>query len=438
MTIFSDIQTRVLKSCWIPVLLAAVVQITYPAVHGGEATLYRHIFQGALLTLTVAWEFVIRKQYGAVFLLIGAGILVLGARHFLDMYGSGSNGWQLLKGAYSFIALLLLIAARFYFAGTGDRPWPSLVATGIYFFIPEGTMSWVDFIMSTLLGLGVLPERLRTASSFPSLILLTWCWMVCYYVIIYLTENSYQRPARLQKLQSKVAVWGRWEYLFVFVTVWFVFMGCIRDLAANIHGISSAASPGILKALINVFYLYLCGFLLRNILVARALTAGKHNLWLYALHNLPVLNIIPLAIFFFTGTRNRQAAQNASAYYPPLRHGMGIVVIIAGVLITLYNIYNMLVVPTGLRSTAIIILALLYVGKIIAFICLPASRNAVYVLTGLNVATVAFSLNNGLFLHLGLIYLSYYFLMELYHPQLSEDDAVWLSVTAMVGEEDEL
>jgi hypothetical protein len=426
MTIFSDFQARVLKSCWIPALLAAIVQILYPVTQTGEAA---PIFQNALLTLTLVWEFLVRRAYRAALLLAAACILVLGAGYLLNLHGSN---------IYGFAALLLLVITRFYLAGTEDRFWPGLIAAMVYFFIPTPGAPGIEFITGTLIGLSILPEQARPFLPIPALLLAAWYRPVSYYVTVYLTENSYYQPACLQKLQSKIGVWGRWEYFFLFITCWFIYIGCVLDLAAAIRSISSPASPGILQALVNVFYIYLSGFLLRNIIVARLLTAGKHNLWLYALHNIPLLNMIPLGILLFTGTRNHGSAQNAADYYQTPRNRLGAVVIGAGIAITLYNIYNMLVVPTGLRLPVISVLALLYIAKIVAFIRLPAGRTAVYALTGLNVATVAFSLDKPLFLYFGLIYLSYYFLMELFYPQLGEDDSAWLSVAARVGEEDEL
>ena len=144
--------------------------------------------------------------------------------------------------------------------------------------------------------------------------------------------------------------------------------------------------------------------------------------WLLLLHLLPVVNIIAAGYCFFSNIKRDDHIKNASEYLQAKRSDARIVMIIAGILITGYNIYSMLFVPTGLRLFAIGILALLYLLKIGAYLKLSSNKYFVYIVIGLNILTVAYSINEYFILYLALIYLYYYFLVELFYPELEAED----------------
>jgi hypothetical protein len=84
----------------------------------------------------------------------------------------------------------------------------------------------------------------------------------------------------------------------------------------------------------------------------------------------------------------------------------------------------MLVVPTGLRLVGIGILSVIYLLKILAYIRLPYNKVFVYIVVGFNILTIAYSIDDRFIIYLSLIYLYYYFLMELFYPELEPEDII--------------
>jgi hypothetical protein len=176
-----------------------------------------------------------------------------------------------------------------------------------------------------------------------------------------------------------------------------------------------------------VFFLYAGALLLRNIIIGRALTTGQYSPWLLLVHLLPGVNIIAVAMCFFAREKQETFTDNAFDYVNVKRQYARNAMIVAGIIITAYNIYNMLVVPTGLRLLAIGILAFLYLLKIGAYIKLPSGKTFVYIVVGLNILTIAYAINEHFIIYLSLIYLYYYFLLELFYPELETDDIIQIA-----------
>jgi hypothetical protein len=65
---------------------------------------------------------------------------------------------------------------------------------------------------------------------------------------------------------------------------------------------------------------------------------------------------------------------------------------------------------------------LLYLLKIGAYLKLPSNKTFVYLVIGLNIITVAYSINEYFIIYLAFIYLYYYFLVELFYPELEAED----------------
>lgn len=438
MTFFTPAQLRVLKTGWIPALIAWMLTLLQnsPAIKvTGDANLAIKL---VILTGLFTWEFVIGKKWRNVLILAVVATLAFGGQHFMAAHLPGKNTdiGALLTYVNLFTAYLLAIIIRFHLLGTENKIATGLLVTVIFYLLPKTGNPFSSGFLYT----GAIQTANELYVSITSL-LVFYCKMTGYYVILFLVENGSKWRSLLGKLPSKVQVFSKWEYLFMLMTTYFAYMGCIGDLSTRVavlfEGGNMPGEPtwmGLLFMLSTVFFLYTGAILLRNIITGRALTIGKYTPWLLLLHLLPVFNIIAIAICFFARKKQETHMKNAVDYLHTKRQYAKIVMIAAGIIITTYNIYHLMVVPTGLRLTAIGVLVGLYLLKILAYIKLPAGKTFVYLVIGLNVITVAYGINEYLVICLAFIYLYYYLLMEIFYPQLEIEDTMQIAGRDAQGE----
>jgi hypothetical protein len=420
MTFFTPSQLRVLKTSlilaiftWGLTLLQLPHKFDLPIKLAG-------------LTGVLAWEFIIAKRWKDAAIMAIVICLSFGAQYLMDPYlpEKNTDTWALLTHLNIFTAYLLTIITRFHLIGTENKISAGLLAAVIFYFLPKTGNPFSSGFLFT----GHLIPAYDIYVAITSLLLI-WFKMISYYVIIFLVENGYKWKTFFSKLPSKVQLFSKWEYLFMWMTIYFAYMGCIGDLSTRVtvlfEGQRMPAEPtwlSLLFMLSTVFFLYAGALMLRNIITGRALTTGKYNPWLLLLHLIPGVNIIAVAICFFAETREGTLVDNALDYVNANRSLAKKTMIAIGIIVTVYNIYNMLVVPTGLRLAGIGILAVLYLLKIGAYIKLPSGKTFVYIVMGLNIITIAYSINEHFIIYLSLIYLYYYFLVELFYPELEMDD----------------
>jgi hypothetical protein len=415
MTFFTPIQVRVLKTSLVLAIFAwGLTLLKLPDY-------LDLIIKVVGMILMLSWEFLISRQWrnAAIMALVAGGSFSL--QLLMDNYlpGTNTDSGALLSHVNLFTAYLLSVITRFHLMGIENKVSAGLLAAVIFYFLPKTGNPFSS---------GFLHYSFLTAPLF------VWFKMVFYYVTVFLIENSYRSRTFFGKLLSKIQVFNKWDYFFMWLAVYFVFASCIGDLSTRVSLLfgreGMPAEPAwlsILFMIFAVFFLYAGALLLRNIITGRALTTGAYSPWMLLLHLLPGVNIIAVVICFTLPEKQENFMENAVTYISAKRDIARKVIIAAGIMITAYNIYNMLIVPTGLRLFAISILAGLYLLKIFAYIKLPSNKSFVYLVVGLNIITVAYSINDYFILYLSLIYLSYYFLQELFYPELEIDDMVQLS-----------
>ena len=425
MTFFTPIQLRVLKTSLIFVIFTwGLTLLQLPPRLDLAIKLIG-------LTAWMGWEFIITKRWKDLAVMTLVITVAFGAQHLMDLYlpGKGTDTWALLTHLNVFTAWLLAIITRFHLVESDNKLSAGILAAVIFYFLPKTGNPFSSGFLFT----GSLIPANEIYIAVTSLLLL-WFKVICYYVIIFLVENGFKWKTFFGKLPSKIQVFNKWEYLFMWMAAYFAYMGCIGDMSTRVNllfeGERMPAEPTWLSLLFlisTVFFLYAGALLLRNIIIGRALTTGQFSPWLLLVHLLPGVNIIAVVICFFTREKQETFIDNAMDYVNAKRQYAKNAMIGIGILITAYNIYNMLVVPTGLRLVAIGILAFLYLLKIGAYIKLPSGKTFVYVVVGLNIVTIAYSINEHFIIYLSLIYLYYYFLLELFYPELEVEDMIQIA-----------
>jgi hypothetical protein len=427
MAFLSSLQQRVLKTSLIPAL------IIWALTEFGSLPAF---FNTAIvLTLFFAWEFIIEGKLVNIFVILAVILVFWGVQYSLEVNfitnffrlpypGNVRNmnlsSFLLLSHLYAFIPNLMVIIIRFHLKGTERKYTAGILAALIFYLLPKTANPFssgpLHFIMQPWLVIIIN-------------LLIGYCKIIFYYVLVSLIENSFAEKNIVGKLYSKIQLLNKWEYLFIWIATFFIFVGCVGDLNTRIEVMFAKdlmnGEPqwlSIIYIFADVLFLYAGALLLRNIISSRALTTHTYNPWLLLLHLIPGLNIIAVFICFFAKEREGTVVDNGLDYTNTNRGLAKKVMIAIGILITLYNIYNMLVVPTGLRLVGIGVLSIIYLLKIGAYIRLPNNKLFVYAVVGLNILAIAYSIDDRFIIYLSLIYLYYYFLVELFYPELEPED----------------
>lgn len=422
MTFLTSLQLRVLKTSLIPALLIWGLTDYY--------SLPAPVNMFVTVGVFYLWEFIIEKRWMNAGLLSGVIIAFFGLQYLMQVYlmekffmedylihnheaHLNINNWLLLTHLNSFIANLMVIITRFYLKGTEKKYTAGLLAALIFYLLPKTGN----------------PFNSGPYHFFMDILVQNWCKIIFYYVLVFLIENGFTSGNIFEKLYSKIQVLNKWEYLFIWIAIFFVWLGCVGDLNTRIEVMFAKekmnGEPILLSGifvLAGVLFLYAGTLLLRNLITSRALTIGKYSPWLLLLHLIPGVNIIAVAISFFSKEREGTVVDNGLDYTNADRGLAKKVMIAIGIIVTVYNIYHMLVVPTGLRLVGISILSVIYLLKILAYIRLPYNKIFVYAVVGFNILTIAYSIDDRFIIYLSLIYLYYYFLIELFYPELEPED----------------
>jgi hypothetical protein len=416
MTFFNPYQLRVLKSGWIMAILAWLL-LFIPHAPG-------YIVNTLTITGLLSWEFAVSRRWKDFSIMVLVSGIAFSLQHLLMQHLPDGN--PAAAGALShlnlFAAFLVAITTHYHLMGIDNKFSAGLLATAIFYLLPKtGNPFSSNYVFTGTF----MKESIFMAAS----LILLYMKIVCYYVILFLVENGYRLRHFMERLPSKVQVYNRWEYLFMWMMLFFTYMGCIGDLSTRVHMLfegqqmpEESTPMSILFMMASVFFLYAGAIMLRNVITGRSLTIGYYSPWMLLLHLLPVVNIIAAITCFFAPEKRETHMKNAVSYLQAKRAYARKAMIVLGLLITAYNIYTMLFVPTGLRLVAISILAVLYLLKIGAYLKLNASRIFVYIVVLLNILTVAYAFNDYFIFYLALIYLYYYFLIETFYPELEAED----------------
>jgi hypothetical protein len=385
----------------------------------------------ALATIgMVGWEAVIKKDVKQFGVLTFAVLLTFGLQFVLNEFLKANSGKQTTSLIYyvnSFAVILLVIITRFYLNGMSDKVGAAVVAAVIYFVIPKTGSPTGGVNLGWLDRPGFWYEVVRTLVF----VLTSFGMFISYYTTIFLTENSFRWPAFFIKLQSRIQAISAWEYFFIYLAIWFVYMGSIGELsylmALFFEGTTLPVTLTafiIFRLLLAVLCIYSLAGLLRNIITGRALTTGEYNPWVIIMHYIPIVNIAGVIKLLFAKDQSASQEEHAVLYLESDRYAAQQAMIISGITVTGYNIYYLLTAPTGLALSGAGLLGALYLLKIFAYIKLRSSKTYLLLVIGLNAITILFAHNEYLMLSLGFLYLYYYLMQELFYPKLEIEDTM--------------
>jgi hypothetical protein len=444
-TYFSAEQKRILKSLWLPATIATIwTALMHLLIYGSNRengiTHELLYFLGyADIVLIFSWESIIKRTYRKTLFIVLTLFAVDIAMYFIrKLYGV-----QLLKFTMLDATLMdtinVIIKTIICVGLTGKRKyWLIGLVTG---FIMQGAIGGGYQLLSFIDG------RIfyRISSFFDgkvNLFMLLSVFLVSftYYGWLYLVENWYNIPDYRKFLRSKIQVISGKEYLLLFfMTAWTCWGTMIqiamvaertykRDSYDNSY---ESLSSIIFSIFLNLALFIVAGYLLRNISGSRMMTAQNDNGWLYSLHFLPILNIIPWIVLGTAVTVNDTREKNAVFYLTKERSSITYVIIILGVVLALTGfIYQVSGRGMALESSAAAIILIFYIGKIFSYLTLFKSRNVVFLLISLNILWALVLLASGpwdiglYFLQIMLSYLSCYLMLEMFQPALSGEDAM--------------
>lgn len=349
MNYLSPLQFRVLKYSAIPGLIMLYYHFVLKAEFPTSSSIGQYLKAGSI-GMIMSWEFLVRKDFkrAGIFVIAAAllyflvmltfNLLHLGTRaSFFNIFYQGFTflafwGMLLIRGILlkdrSFVKTALLTIFIWLY-GTGDMRGLFFIFEIVIDWMTDGPFNESRYIGNFVHGLYqfLLP-----------------CF---YYIILYFTENYLNDvDAFRKKFHSKILVIGRGEYGF-FYCVFFMFVigssAAVGQLMEAWEMIGYNFQPKAISAIIIIFYMLcpmltivLSGYLLRNIMVSRSLTIGLHNGFLYYLHCLPFLNLIPVLVYSVRKNVHTTVTENALAYVLRDDSKMANWIIVAGFIMSAY------------------------------------------------------------------------------------------------------
>lgn len=452
MNYLSPLQFRVLKYTAVPGLLMLYYFFVLREKFPSSTDMGQYLKIG-FIGLIIGWEFLVRKDFKR------AGIFVIGAAllSFLLLLvfnrlqlGTRASFFNPYYHIFIFLDLLGMVLIRGFLL-KDKFPIKTGVLTILIFYYGIGDLRGLSFIIEAVLHLttqGRQSSLYQYADNFVHGLyqFLLPCF---YYIILYFTENYLNDIQSFrQKFHSKILVISAGEYVF-FYSVLFMFLiggtGNLGEMVLAFEHIRYEGGNEISSMMIVLFYMLcpmlvivLSGYLLRNIMVARSLTIGLHNGFLYYLHCLPFLNLIPVLIYSTRKAVHTTSTENAVSYINREDSKIANWIIVIGAIMSLFGLYQGYQLyqryssdSSSFRFFVIAVTGIQFV-RLINFLRLRNSRKAVYVLFSINLLSVCILLFGSLeliSLRVGICYLSLYLLLEIFHPTLFGEDAAALPAT---------
>jgi hypothetical protein len=454
MNYLSPLQFRVLKYSAIPGLLMLYYYFVLIEQFPYSTSMGQYLKAGSI-GLIMSWEFLVRKDFKR------AGIFVIGAvlLYFLVMLtfnrlhlGTRASFFNIYYQLFTFLAFWGMLLIRGILLKDRSFVKTALLTMFIWYY-GTGDMRGLFFIFDIVIN-WMIDGPFRESRYFSNFTYGLYQFLLpCfYYVILYFTENYLNDVnAFRQKFHSKILVMSRGEYLFFYCILFMFVMGssaAVGQLMEAWEMVGYNFQPKAVSAIIIIFYMLcpiltivLSGYLLRNIMVSRSLTIDLHNGFLYYLHLLPFLNLIPVLIYCTRKNVHSTVSENALAYVLRDDSKMANWIIVVGFIMSVYGLYqgyNQYQYMSYYKENKVFpimvaVVAIFQFFRLINFLMLRNSRKAVYVLFTINLLSICVLLFGSLeliSLRVGICYMTLYLLLEIFHPTLFGEDAAAVPATA--------
>ncbi|RPD42479.1 hypothetical protein [Chitinophaga barathri] len=452
-TYFTESQTRVLKSAWI-CLIPLVIQTLIGRYAGiTNVLVYNGIYTLTLLFL-LSWEFLYARDWKKAGILAGtsAGIflLTLGAYYLFDIPATGEYRPYIHIHMFSLINMLATLFVRCYLAGNTRFIITGTIVTLVTYYGFSGGLFGLYGGISNLGVISYSPHGYTILS-----ILYNVIYVFAYFIALYLSENYFNRDHFKAIFHSKVQLLGAKEYFLLYVITGILILNASTSAPQHL-GIAlsyfwhmpeysyyprltaAALFPHLMEWIVQTLLVLLCGYFMRNVIVARMMTTGSRNGLLYFLHFIPLLNIIPLTAYTSRQNEHKSPVDNAMFYIQREPSQLRSWIVVLGILTALYfsfMTYRQFSYYKGTGSNTeemiMALIVLLGVGRLLAFLLMFNYRKAIFAILCINIFLLFCSVGSDggfelLGLRLALTYMSMFFLLEIFHPTLFDADAVAL------------
>ncbi|NIG52735.1 hypothetical protein [Chitinophaga sp. Cy-1792] len=261
-----------------------------------------------------------------------------------------------------------------------------------------------------------------------------------YYLLVFVAENI-SKNNFIQAVKSKITIMDKRTYLFAVIALYAMIVGAAitttnvfapRGYGVLLHYITHV--PLLLQLLVAMGVLLLAPYMLKNIVMARLLTVGKSGkLWLVG-HFIPVINVIVTLVLFNSREVHSNEEENALLYVEEPESDVRYYFLIFNVFILIWGC--IMVFARGRVSEGKLFLSLLSFRLTLVSVFFR-HKWPVYVLCAISVICCC-SIAYGEFAAFWMmqIVLSFYYMMEVFHPALYGEDAVLYHKAKDVVEED--
>jgi hypothetical protein len=436
---FSNRQGFTLKSLWIPGIIIALLGLISCFFVYPDESFYDFVRRDSFsipfiiltlkLSIAYSWEHIIRKDYKKVLFTVAPFmVLNLKIKVFTNLMSS------FLPPVIDTVMINIIwtcvqVTGLCFIAGKKNYWQIGLVAGLMIYYTTDAPGNPLNYFRF---------ETFRLTNILADLFLpcMIYGW-------IYLAENYFNEKDYKNILNSKIQVISGQEYRFLYALLSFSCWVIIYQSAAFLKALTNPyggfGSHGILTRVVHFVMegsiFYITASLTRNIVISRMNTIASHNGWLYFLHYIPVLNIIVWRIFSQKPQAHTSKSENAAFYLAKHEGAINNFIIITGVLFAIWNIYGAYLYNSYHPSAATAILLLLMFAKLINYFFLDKGKSAIISLVALGclgacTQILALSVSErSVFVSTLAGVLSYFFLVEIFHPELDEKDRTELNET---------
>ncbi|MFB6455670.1 hypothetical protein ACE38W_10400 [Chitinophaga sp. Hz27] len=448
MKLFTYNQQEVINKIWIAVLAAICCMLAY-LMHTNAAEEQSNIYAGMARTLggipmnlivltpiyviTFSLELFLLKNKHAPIAAIICSVIIAGLLWFQYNHNDYRNykNEQLLNTGVTWIAWVSLMLLRTYLL---DKKSKTELITAIIVGSLLTLLPWRNTIIFMLSDLYQTKYLLWVNYVYNFAV-----YPVIYYLIVYVADNISSGDF-IKVLKSKITVLDKRNYLFFTVGYYALILAGSVTMsyvcgARGLYFKYYLNNPFlILGALLAIGILVVVPYLLKNIVVARALTINRPEKILLILHFIPIVNIIIISIFFFSEDVNSRQEDNANLYIDQPMSNIRYVIVSLGGLV-LFCTY-IIAYSRGVYYNGAVSIAYLSFRMLMLIVVLRV-KWPLYILCGLSILStfiVSYHSIGGLIIMQAI--LSFHFMMEIFHPALyNEDAAIYHRDTAVIGED---
>ncbi len=463
MPYFQPDQIKTIRQQWIPGVLQVLALAVIFFFVKDYTQPYVQILYGATFFVITAWTFIQSCDWPKLGIYAGVFAAAFATSYWVRSqlaFNAEYIYWHVLNG-YLFIAVCILarqfLSDRRHFLKSGLLLWALMAIAG------STQLNYFTSVMNVPLSFGGNTFFLIVRLIFASVIGFSIPYV--FHGQAFLIRNYLEIPGYKSLLKSKVLVTGKNTYLFLYPVLFMTTLGCATQLPTfagimNIvweserftFGTTGIIIVGAILGWFSVFCLVVAVvnlYLIRNVVTGRMLTIQQSNGLVYAMHFIPLLNIISVLIVSNGQQAHHTTKENAQYYLQRETSTLAHWIVILGIIFAVFGIIRVYLSydsmfsgrmqsmymhfgmgdPNELRIIKYTLLTIIaaYAIKVLGYFLLYNHRKAVFFIVTMNILLLALSFMEAL--PLALIFsiaalASLFVLLEIFHPALHDDDAL--------------